>query len=91
MSKQRRELIPETVTESKESFGFHWELKSRMNTRPPIEIWWEDQRLMIRQETRQSKRMIAEHGCAVDILTLEVGMAYDLLKVITRALDVGPE
>jgi hypothetical protein len=81
MSNQRRELIPETVTEGKESFGFHWELKSRMNTRPPIEIWWEGQRLMVRQE----------HKDTVDILSLEVGMAYDLLKVITRALDVGPE
>lgn len=81
MSKQRRELIPETVTESKESFGFHWELKSRMNTRPPIEIWWERQRLTIRQENQDT----------VDIVSLEVGMAYDLLKVISRALDVGPE
>lgn len=73
-----KEIVPErTFEEYSRAVGYTWTLKAPGQT--DIEVWKEDDgRIMIRQE----------NDGQVDLLTLYAGQTYDLLKALSRALEV---
>ena len=73
-----KELVPERLYEDYTNMvGYTWTIKAP--NREDIEVWVGDNDLiLIRQED----------GRNVDLITLSVSQAYDLLKSLSRALEV---
>jgi hypothetical protein len=73
-----KELVPERLYEDyARGIGYTWTLKAPRCE--DIEVWKEDNgTIRIRQE----------EGRNVDLISLNVGQAYDLLKALARALEV---
>lgn len=74
-----REIVPERVWEHKDSqVGTWYEVIDPKQ--PLVEVWADGNGVVIRQET-------VGHEYA-DIIELSHGQAYDLLSVISKALEI---
>ena len=72
-------LVPgKVVEEFSTRHGYSWELEDVEEE--TIEVFWHGPSLFIRQES---------DGTRVDMIELGAGQAYDLIKTLARALEVG--
>lgn len=72
-----REIVPERVIEHAEPEGYWWEVNDPR--KPSVEVWADRAGVVIRQDTPGMQQ--------ADLIELSWGQAYDLLSVISRALD----
>lgn len=73
-----RKVHHETILEETDSFGTNYYIKDRANGRPKIEVGFSGPTLLICQENPKSN----------DVLEVTVGQAYDLLTVLSKALNI---
>lgn len=72
-------LVPgKVIEEFSTRHGYSWELQEVEEA--SVEVFWHEQAIYIRQESDRTR---------VDMVELSVGQAYDMIKTLGRALDVG--
>jgi len=69
-------IVPDTVYETRDSWGIEIEVHDRQDATPPVYLNWSegDKALLLNQDR--------------DVIELTVGQAYDLLTALSRALDI---
>jgi len=73
-----REIVPERVWEHDDFNGKFYEVRDP--AQPQVEVWAEDTMIVLRQDGLGRD--------FADIIELSHGQAYDLLSVISKALDI---
>ena len=86
MSYKTTEIVPETVWEHSNSYDIFWEIHDNLRELPVVEV--STGAIAYKRGTLDTIFIRQEGDDSVDVIEFTLAQAYDLLTVLSRALEV---